>query len=112
MADNFYLIILNGIDETQRTLIHASIKDGASEWWHQLPDVWIAKGAGTQGLRSEVQWWRDRLKVFVPHAPSSLLVFLLPPEGKRAWSAKGMKSTWAWLETNYATPGGNPLPPF
>lgn len=97
----FVMIIVDGIDETQRTLMHAQIKKHATGgWWHEMPDVWIAESDHS------VEVWRQRLGVFVPHAPSLLLVFKLPSEGNRKWSGSGVRSKWLWILENYATPGG------
>ncbi|MFL4475555.1 hypothetical protein ACIPVK_16285 [Paeniglutamicibacter sp. MACA_103] len=96
----FLIILLAGIDETQRTLIHAQVKKNAEEWWHEMPDVWIVASDESP------QAWRERLKVFVPNAPGFLLVFMLPAEGGRKWATSGLKSKWKWVLDEYATPNG------
>ncbi|WP_433355040.1 hypothetical protein ACQPYV_31925 [Micromonospora saelicesensis] len=70
--DKFFLIVAEGIDNTQRELIQHLIKAEADDWWHELLDVWIVRG----GLSASN--WRARLSVFVPAAPSGIMVFGLP----------------------------------
>jgi hypothetical protein len=95
------MILLDGIDETQRRLIHAQIKGHAQEWWHEMPDVWMV-------LTDEpVATWHNRLKVFVPSQPGFLMIFSLPDQG-RQWSASGVPSKWKWIRENYSAPTGNP----
>lgn len=101
----FVMVLVDGIDETQRTLMHAQIKKQSKGWWHEMPDVWIVES------NEAVEVWRQRLGVFVPHAPALLLVFKLPSPGERKWSGSGVKSKWVWILENYATPGGKPPMP-
>ena len=109
MAEPMHLVVASGIDDTQRTLIHELVKGSTDLWWHGYPDVWMVSGGSAQG-------WREKLGVFVPKPPSGILVFRLPEEGKRAWSARGVKSSWGSLQEMYASPNGGPpkadAPPF
>lgn len=93
------MVLLDGIDETQRRLIHAQIKTHAPKWWHEMPDVWMILTEETVAV------WHDRLKVFVPSQPSFLMIFSLPDQG-RQWSANGMPGKWKWIKENYSNPSG------
>lgn len=95
------MVLLNGIDETQRRLIHTQIKQHAQQWWHEMPDVWIILSDESLSI------WHTRLKVFVPSMPSNMMIFTLPDEG-RQWSAVGDPSKWKWIKENYLQPTGNP----
>ena len=75
-----FIVVTDGLDETQRSLIHYQIKEHAEDWWHEFPDIWVVVGG-----QSPVEW-RDRLGVFAPLLPSGVLVIQLAgessPEGK------------------------------
>jgi len=101
--DDFYLIVADQIDETQRRLITAAIKDSCDLWWHQFLDVWIAQGGGTA-----VEWGK-RLGVFSPEGPSGVLVFKLPGENNRSWYGKAQPPKWQWLLEKYARVDGKPV---
>jgi hypothetical protein len=104
MPEGWLLVVAQSIDDTQRTLMHELIKSDSDEWWHGFPDVWMVRGDSAEA-------WRERLGVFVPRGPSAVLVFQMPDEGGRAWSARGVKSGWEWLTEHYASPrGGAPVP--
>lgn len=101
------IVLLDGIDETQRKLIHAQVKAHAEHWWHEMPDVWIIMSDESPAI------WQQRLRVFVPTLPGFLLVFALPEGENRKWSGSGARNKWKWIHENYAAPGGQsarPLP--
>jgi hypothetical protein len=105
VSDKFILAIIHDIDSTQEALILAAVKEKATAYWHQYPDVWVM-----QGSASAFDWFQT-LRVFVPNSPSSLVVFELPGDGARRWGALGPKHNWSWLENNYASPSGGPPRP-
>lgn len=100
---DFYLIVATSIDQTQRTQIQALVKRLSTDWWHQVPDVWVAKGGAVSAYA-----WMETLRPIIPHVPSGVYVFKLPPEGQRQWAAAAKRSTWEWLESSYAHVGGGP----
>ena len=99
MSDDFILITLDHIDETQRTLIQSYVEQKTDTWWHQQANVWLVKGG-------DVATWQEGLGVFVPKKPSSLFVWKLPAEGSRAWSARGDSEHFGWILDNYAQTHG------
>jgi hypothetical protein len=89
----YFIIIADRIDSTQRTLIHAVVKENATTWWHQFLDAWIVGG-------HTARFWRDELKSIVPYPPSAVLVLSLPSqEMDRKWAGRLVKG--AWLRENY-----------
>lgn len=103
MSDSFVLAIITDIDNTQANLIHVFVKANSSGYWHQFEDVWLIKSS--HGAR----YWLDKLSVFTPLLPSSMLVLDLPDEGSRGWAAIGDAANFDWLLKNYARPGGEPI---
>ncbi|MEV0154142.1 hypothetical protein AB0H57_10435 [Micromonospora sp. NPDC050686] len=93
-SDNFFLVVAEQIDATQRNLIQHMIRTEAEDWWHESLDLWIVRGG------ESANDWRKRLGVFVPSAPSGIFVFKLPQaksERSLAWRlAKGYERT-KWL---------------
>ncbi len=79
---NFFVIIGDRIDNTQRTQIQHLVKDNAESWWHDFLDVWVVEGGATS------VFWRDLLRPIVPVAPCGLLVLALPKDGARGWAAR------------------------
>lgn len=95
-ADNFFLILVDGIDDTQRELIHFQIDKRSKGWWHQSQNVWVVKG-GRDPL-----FWTNHLGSIVPKSPSILYVFSLPEPGNRYFASFAPKGEPAWLLANYA----------
>ena len=100
-SSDFFLIIVENVDDTQRNLIQAAVRQQAKKWWHQYVDLWMVQGG------TSAEWVRE-LKVFVTIGPSQLLVFKMPHEGNREWSAYGSSKKWQWLTEEYATSSGQP----
>jgi hypothetical protein len=95
--ENLNLIILSDPAPTLREAVQELVVQHASEWWHQLPDVWIVQG-------DDPKAWRDRLAPLKTAAGdgSSLLVLSLP-DSYRAWAFRGPnnKLVTEWLYENY-----------
>lgn len=83
---NAFVVLAYRIDNTQRHLIHQTVKAVAEDWWHEFPDVWIVVGG------DKASEWRNRLEVFTPTAPSGLLVLRL--DGSE-WESE--RNGWASL---------------
>ncbi len=86
----YFVIILQGIDNSQRTLIHELVKKHADDWWHELADVWVVKG----GTAKE---WRERLLPLVPLDPAILLVLALKTTPGGRWATHGDEAFGVWL---------------
>lgn len=79
---SYHVIIADGIDNTQRKLMHETVKRLADSWWHELPDVWVVSGGP-----DDASGWRDVLRGFVPLTPSRLLVLQVKPTPGGRWAA-------------------------
>ncbi len=103
MTATFAIIIVEGIDNTQRTLIHELVKNDAEDWWHDLPNVWIVKGGGS------VNEWRDRLRPIVPLAPSTFAVLALKSQPRSRWATRGgLSSIGSWYSKATKEPPSEP----
>jgi len=96
MANDFFIITFDKIDNTQRILIQAAMKEHAVSWWHRQENIWIVEGGGRAGE------WLDRLKPFTAVPESSVFVFRLPPVASRAWAASAANGNFAWLRETYS----------
>jgi len=90
MSDQFFVIVAEHIDNTQRSLIHEQVKKHAEDWWHQFEDVWVVKGDKNAGA------WRDLLGPMVSLPHSSLLILKVKntPGGRWATVMPTSKSMW------------------
>src|SRR5689334_2683453 len=84
--ENFYILVVEGIDETQRRLVGNAIKMYAPEWWHQMYDVWVFSGGG------ESTTWSERLAMIIDEGRFLLMQLQQPgswasrlPEGQSDW---------------------------
>lgn len=96
-----HVIVLSTGTVAHQNAVHAIVKAHASQWWHQLPEVWIAEGRSAT-------YWRDLIKPVLGLSPAQVLVLRLPDDAnRRAWAATfaGPK-TW-WLHEAYR---GRPAP--
>ncbi|WP_431835921.1 hypothetical protein [Cellulomonas sp. Y8] len=87
-ASDAVVIIAYDIDATQRRLIHAAVREESDQWWHELPDVWVAIS------ELNVTDWKSLLRGFVPQPPSGLMVFALPEDKRRFWHRGPLDFTW------------------
>jgi hypothetical protein len=87
MTGDFSLIVADEIDNTQRTLLHELIKEHSDDWWHDLPNVWVAKGGGS------AHEWFERIQPLVPLSPSTVMVLALQTTPGNRWAAKGALSS-------------------
>ncbi|WP_328532969.1 hypothetical protein OG836_22490 [Micromonospora zamorensis] len=72
--DSFAVIMVEGIDETQRRLVQSLVKRKAESWWHELLDVWIVQGGS-------VRDWTNDLSIIITGATKDYFVVLsLPAE--------------------------------
>ncbi|MDP1721094.1 MAG: hypothetical protein Q8L08_08895 [Candidatus Nanopelagicaceae bacterium] len=95
--DKFFLISLDGVNETQRGQVQAQVEIFAISWWHQQQNIWIVQGG------ENTVFWRTRLQGFVTGAPGDLIILGLPEHGNRTWSCYATKSTSEWLNSTYAS---------
>ena len=97
----FHIIVFSNLDDTQRNLIMAKVKELTPSWWHQLPDVWIVEGG------PNINSWRDELTDFTPVGSGSFMyIFRLPDEGQRKWTGFAAEPDWQWIWKTYATSSG------
>lgn len=90
--DQFFLISFDGIDSTQRVLVHQHVKKNALSWWHQQENIWVVQGG------SGVRHWRDLLKVFTSGTGANLYVFQLPYNGQREVAGVGKTLSFDWFK--------------
>ncbi|GAA4578645.1 hypothetical protein GCM10023176_54970 [Micromonospora coerulea] len=91
---DFYLVVADQIDNTQRTQIQHVIREHAESWWHEFLDVWIVKGG------ESLSFWLKELRAIVPVKPSGILILKLPPDGSRAYASRAGASL-TWLKEEY-----------
>ena len=93
---NKYIVILDRGNSTERSAIHAIVKENSDGWWHQYADTWIVNG--TSASR-----WRDLVKPALKPGPSSVMVIRLPDSDDRKWAYFGPKAEQRgkWLHSNY-----------
>jgi hypothetical protein len=92
MSTPYSIIIVEEIDNTQRTLIHELVKSHSADWWHDLPDVWVVKGGGTANE------WMQKIAPMVPLLPSSAMVLALKESKGHRWASQGRLSSVAtWM---------------
>jgi hypothetical protein len=97
MANNdFFIMTFDKIDNTQRILIQAAMKEHAVSWWHRQENVWIVEGGGSIGE------WLKRLKPFTALPESTFFVFRLPAVGSRAWAGSSKPGDLDWLRETYS----------
>jgi hypothetical protein len=96
VADPAYVIVVDGIDNTQRTLMHSWVKSVTDNWWHQLPDVWIVLGR-------EPGYWRDGLQPFAMDATKILVLALKETRGHR-WATHRVPSA-EWFGEHFPGSG-------
>lgn len=87
MATIAFVIAVDGIDNTQRTLMHSWIKSQTEEWWHQLPDVWVVVGR-------TAKFWRDGLQPFTLPTTQILVMGLKGTPGERWATHRVSNSDW------------------
>ncbi|MBU2696214.1 hypothetical protein [Pimelobacter sp. 30-1] len=102
----YYAILASGIDNTQRTLVHESVKELTKTWWHQWEDTWVIETDAPLTMIS---------KRFVPFfylAGSEVLILPLrdpePSKAGRRFAGRMSRKSAEWFEENMNTPG--PLP--
>ena len=100
MADLACVIIVEGIDNTQRSLIQGWIKTACEDWWHQLPNVWLAVGQ-TPGF------WRDGVQPFLLPGNSAMVLAVKNTKGNR-WAIVGVKDDDDWFENHLPPVGVHP----
>ena len=95
MASTLHIIVAEGLTSERREVCHELIKEHAEEWWHQMPDVWIAGGLSAAT-------WRDHLTPDIRGTGASVMVFRLPPD-RTGWAYFGIKADerLAWLHERY-----------
>ena len=94
-----FVVIVDGIDATQRELLHARLKEKTESWWHQLPDVWVVQG----GYES-VQALRDDLAPIMGLPASQLLVLALKTTSGGRWAASAKGEFTTWFKDNLSGP--------
>ena len=105
MNEQFLIVIADGIDSTQRMLIHEALVRDTEDWWHQLPNVWIIRSDRSPAA------WLESLTVFVPKAPSALLVLQLSNDQKLWGASLPDQTAVEWLATQYSQrPASNVTP--
>ncbi|GAA2082156.1 hypothetical protein GCM10009840_17800 [Pseudolysinimonas kribbensis] len=87
-----YMIVVEGIDNTQRALMHNWIKANAEAWWHQLADVWVVIG-------HDAGYWRDGLTSFALPVKTKLLVIAVKETPGGRWASKWVEGT-EWFGAN------------
>ncbi len=101
-SDDYFVIIADEIDNTQRTLLHELVKRDAESWWHQYANVWVVKGGN-------IRQWRSNCSVFVPLPPASLIVLALKQTPGERWGIAGAKSgDFSWFRETLGGPGPRP----
>jgi hypothetical protein len=98
VTGQFFVIIADQIDNTQRAQIQFAVKEGAESWWHEFLDVWIVKGG------ESTAYWRDLLSIIVAPGRSAILVLALP-EGRKRWASSMGKGKSDWLHEIYTRKG-------
>ncbi len=99
-SDDYFVIIADEIDNTQRTLLHELVKRDAESWWHQYANVWVVKGGN-------MKQWRSNCSVIVPLPPASVIILALKQRPGGRWGVAGGKSgDFSWFrETLTPEPG-------
>lgn len=90
---HFYLISVEGIDETQAKQIQAQVSNRAQSWWHQQQNLWIVQGGKDQ------YFWRDLLMPIFQGVAGEMFVFTLPGDGARAFAAFARSASVEWLRS-------------
>lgn len=96
---NLNMIILGAPTSALREGVQELVTQHTTDWWHQLPDVWIVAG----GSPAE---WRDRirpLKIAAGEHGTVLVLRLPEPGAGRSWASSGSDndSVTEWLYENY-----------
>jgi hypothetical protein len=95
-----FILITDGLNETQDSLVREMFKEHAESWWHEMPGVWLIIGGG------DVSIWRDRLLLLTSLPKSTFLFLELPRLGSRRWSGRQSSKSLEWIYQNYATANG------
>jgi hypothetical protein len=100
-----FLIALSETNDAQRNAVQAIVKAHATEWWHEVPDVWVAQG-------HTHHYWRDLIAPVLLLSPAIVAVFQLPAHAsERMWAFNTMpRERSQWLFEKY-TGVDPPLPP-
>jgi hypothetical protein len=87
----FCAIVTEKINDTQRDLVHAAVRQKADAWWHQMSDIWV--------VESELspKEWVELLGIIFPTQPSKLLVLKLSDKSDIRWSSMMPEKAADWF---------------
>ncbi|WP_284744597.1 hypothetical protein [Amycolatopsis sp. RTGN1] len=95
-----FVLISDGLNDTQEDLVLEMVKSHADSWWHEMPGVWLFTGGG------DTFKWSERMKLILSLKGNTYLVFKLPRLGQRQWFGRQRSEALDWLRSNYANANG------
>lgn len=96
-ADDAFVIALGQVTDDHRNAVHEIVKTHAVNWWHHLPDVWIAIG-------HTHKYWGDLIKPVLALSDARVLVIKLPEDqSARMFAYRGRfpEAAQDWLWESY-----------
>jgi hypothetical protein len=91
-----FLITLSEANDPQRNAVQAIVKAHSPQWWHELPDLWVAQG-------QTATYWRDLIMPVLLLSEAIVAVFQLPTVATdRMWAFNRLGAErLKWLFESY-----------